>query len=515
MKKILRIAALALACPLTIISASAKTEIDVKANEPGAKIEPAIFGQFAEHLGHCVYGGIWVGKDSKIPNTRGIRNDVIEALKELEVPVIRWPGGCFADQYHWKNGIGPQESRPKMLNIWWGNIVEDNSFGTHEFLDLCELVGAKPYICGNVGSGSVQEMVEWVEYMTSNDDTPMANLRRKNGREKAWKIPYFGVGNESWGCGGSMRPEYYADLYRRYSTFLKNYSGNTLYKIASGSNADDYNWTKVMMERAHKNMNGLSLHYYTIPTGDWSKKGSATEFDETEWFSTLKNTLAMDEFIEDHSEIMDEYDPEKKVGLIIDEWGTWTDVEPETNPGFLYQQNTLRDALVVGVNMNIFIAHADRVKMTNIAQMINVLQTMLLIKDDKLVKTPTYYAFQMLNVHQGATELAIHVDTDDYEFNGEYIPSVTAAASKDTKGKINISLCNLDPNNDQEITIKIDGMTAKSVSGTVLTSDNMTVHNTFESPDNLLPAAFKDAKITKDGVKVKMPSKSLVVITLE
>jgi len=343
----------------------------------------------------------------------------------------------------------------------------------------------------------------------------MANLRRKNGREKAWKIPYFGVGNESWGCGGSMRPEYYADLYRRYSTFLKNYSGNTLYKIASGSNADDYNWTKVMMERAHKNMNGLSLHYYTIPTGDWSKKGSATEFDETEWFSTLKNTLAMDEFIEDHSEIMDEYDPEKKVGLIIDEWGTWTDVEPETNPGFLYQQNTLRDALVVGVNMNIFIAHADRVKMTNIAQMINVLQTMLLIKDDKLVKTPTYYAFQMLNVHQGATELAIHVDTDDYEFNGEYIPSVTAAASKDTKGKINISLCNLDPNNDQEITIKIDGMTAKSVSGTVLTSDNMTVHNTFESPDNLLPAAFKDAKITKDGVKVKMPSKSLVVITLE
>jgi alpha-N-arabinofuranosidase len=512
MKKLLCLAALALTYP---IATFAETEVEIDTNQLGAKIKPAVFGQFAEHLGHCVYGGIWVGKDSKIPNTRGIRNDVIEALKELEVPVIRWPGGCFADEYHWKNGIGPQESRPKMINTNWGGVVEDNSFGTHEFLDLCELVGAEPYVCGNVGSGSVQEMSEWVEYMTSNDDTPMANLRRKNGRENAWKIPYFGVGNESWGCGGSMRPEYYADLYRRFSTFLKNYSGNKLYKIASGSNADDYNWTQVMMERAHNNMNGLSLHYYTIPTGDWSKKGSATEFDETEWFSTLKSTLAMDEFIEDHSEIMDEYDPEKKVGLIIDEWGTWTDVEPGTNGGFLYQQNTLRDALVVGINMNIFVAHADRVKMTNIAQMINVLQTMLLIKDDKLVKTPTYYAFKMLNVHQGATELAVHVDTDDYGFNGKYIPSVTAAASKDAKGNVNISLCNLDPNEDQEVTIEITGMTAKTVSGEVLTSDDMTAHNTYESPDNLVPATFTGAKITKNGVTVKMPSKSLVVLTLE
>jgi alpha-N-arabinofuranosidase len=515
MKKIFHLATLALSCIAPVATTHAETNIEIEADSAGAKIEPAIFGQFAEHLGHCVYGGIWVGKDSKIPNTRGIRNDVIEALKELEVPVIRWPGGCFADEYHWKNGIGPQETRPKMINTNWGGVVEDNSFGTHEFLDLCELVGAEPYICGNVGSGTVQEMAEWVEYMTSDEDSPMANLRRENGREKPWKIPYFGVGNESWGCGGSMYPEYYADLYRRFSTFVKNYSGNSIYKIASGSNADDYNWTKVLMERAHWKMNGLSLHYYTIPTGNWGQKGSATDFKEDEWFSTLKRTLYMDEVIADHSEIMDEYDPEKHVGLIIDEWGTWTDVEPGTNGGFLYQQNSLRDALVVGINMNIFVAHAERVKMTNIAQMINVLQTMLLIQDEKMVKTPTFYAFKMLNVHQGAKALPVDIETDEYDYDGQSIPAVTVAASKDAQGKIHISLCSLDPNNAQEVSLKIDGIRAKTVTGSILTSGEVTDHNTFENPDKVMPKNFNAASLKGDTVTLQLPAKSLVVLTLE
>ncbi|MBN2068038.1 MAG: alpha-N-arabinofuranosidase [Opitutales bacterium] len=514
MNKKLQLAALALSCTALLAPAQAETTIEIKTDPSGAKIEPAIFGQFAEHLGQCIYGGIWVGEDSSIPNTRGIRNDVIEALKELQVPVIRWPGGCFADEYHWKNGIGPQESRPKMINTNWGGVVEDNSFGTHEFLDLCELVGAEPYICGNVGSGSVQEMAEWVEYMTSNEDSPMANLRRQNGRDQAWKIPYFGVGNESWGCGGSMRPEYYADLYRRFSTFVKNYSGNSVYKIASGSNADDYNWTEVLMERARWQMNGLSLHYYTIPTGDWGKKGSATDFGEDQWFSTLQRTLYMDEVITDHSQIMDEYDPEKRVGLMIDEWGIWTDVEPGTNPGFLYQQNSLRDALVAGININIFIAHADRVKMTNIAQMINVLQTMLLTKDDQMVKTPTFYAFKMLNVHQGATELNIEVDTDDYSFNGESIPAVTAAASRNVQGQINISLCNLNPNEAQDVTISLPQTPAGNIRGTILTSDEITAHNTFENPDKVKPEVFNGASVQGNTVTVKLPAKSLVVLSL-
>jgi len=515
MIKKLSLIALALACPIGANTSFANAEIDVNVNKTEAKIEPNLFGQFAEHLGHCVYGGIWVGKDSEIPNTRGIRNDVIEALKELKVPVVRWPGGCFADEYHWKDGIGPQELRPKMMNTNWGRVIEDNSFGTHEFLDFCELIGAAPYIGGNMGTGSPREMAEWVEYMTSDKDTPMADLRRKNGREEPWKIPYLGVGNESWGCGGNMRAEYYTDLYLRFSTFIKNYAGNNIYKIASGSSAEDFNWTEVMMKRANKMMNGISLHFYAFPTGEWEHKGSATEFDETEWFSTLRNALSLEDFILLHSDVMDQYDPEKKIGLIVDEWGTWTDPEPGSNPAFLYQQNTLRDALVVGLSMNIFIDHADRVKMANIAQMVNVLQTMLLVKDDKMVKTPTYYAFKMLNVHQGATELSIHVDSDDYGFEGEYIPAVNAAASKDAQGHVNISLCNLDPNEAQEITINLEGFDASTFTGTILTADDITAHNTFENPDTLTPAAFNDATIKGGNIEIMLPSKSLVVLTLK
>ena len=314
---------------------SPKASLQIRADSPGVKVNRNIYGHFAEHLGRCIYEGIWVGEDSPIPNTRGIRNDVVEALRQLQIPVLRWPGGCFADEYHWRDGIGPREDRPKLINTHWGGVVENNHFGTHEFMDLCEQIGAEPYICGNVGSGTVQEMMNWVEYLTSDADSPMANLRRANGREEPWKLTFFGVGNESWGCGGSMRPEYYADLYRRYNTFVKNYSGNNIYRIACGANDEDYQWTEVLMSRAGRKMNGLSLHYYTIPTGNWGSKGSATEFDEALYHSTLKRTLHMDELVTKHSEIMDEHDPGKRVGMVIDEWGIWTDVEPGTNPRFL------------------------------------------------------------------------------------------------------------------------------------------------------------------------------------
>ncbi len=348
---------------LATTSASAQdVTATLHADKAGDKINKEIYGQFAEHLGTCIYGGLWVGPDSKIANTDGYRTDVLNALKELHVPVLRWPGGCFADEYHWMDGIGPREKRPMMQNNNWGGTIEDNSFGTHEFLNLCELLGTEPYISGNVGSGSVEELAKWVEYMTSDGETPMAKLRRQNGREKSWKVKFLGVGNESWGCGGNMRPEYYADLFRRYSTYCRNYDGHNLYKIASGASDYDWNWTKVLMDRAAGQMAGLSLHYYTVKGWNGSKT-SATNFDNQEYYWTIGKALQIEDVIKKHSDIMDQKDPKKRIGLLVDEWGTWWDEEPGTIAGHLYQQNTMRDAMVAALTLNVFQRHTDRVKM--------------------------------------------------------------------------------------------------------------------------------------------------------
>ncbi|MEG0687992.1 MAG: alpha-L-arabinofuranosidase C-terminal domain-containing protein, partial [Hungatella sp.] len=361
-------------------------------------INPELQGHFSEHLGRCIYQGIYVGKESDIPNENGMRTDVIHALKEMKIPVLRWPGGCFADEYHWKDGIGSPEKRKKMINTHWGGTVEDNSFGTHEFMELCRQLGCKTYINGNMGSGTVQEMSEWVEYMTFAGTSPMADLRKENGREEPWKVDYFAVGNENWGCGGHMTPEYYANEYRRYQTYLRNYDAkNPIAKIACGANSMDYDWTdqvlKTVFTRGNGFMNGLSLHYYTVPGGEGKGRGSATDFTEKSWYKTLKKTLEMETLIRRHGAIMDQYDPEKKIGMVIDEWGTWYDVEPGTNPGFLYQQNSMRDALVAGINLNLFHKNCDRVKMANIAQMVNVLQSVILTEGDQMILTPTYYVF--------------------------------------------------------------------------------------------------------------------------
>ncbi len=477
------------------------------------KINKNIYGHFSEHLGRCIYEGIWVGKDSPIPNTDGIRNDVVNALREMKIPVLRWPGGCFADEYHWMDGIGPYEQRPKMINTHWGGVVENNHFGTHEFFRLCELIGAEPYICGNVGSGTVREMQQWIEYMTFDGESPMSNLRKANGREEPWKLTYFGVGNENWGCGGNMRPEYYADEYRRYATYIRNFGGNKVYKIACGPNSGDYHWTEVMMREVGTRMQGLSLHYYTVP-GDWNNKGSSTEFDEMEWFTTMKKTLYMEELVTRHSTIMDRYDPDKKVGLIVDEWGTWYNVEPGTNPGFLYQQNTLRDALVAGVNLNIFNNHCDRVKMANIAQTVNVLQAVILTEGEKMLLTPTYHVFNMYKVHQDAELLPVSLECGEYRFGGEAIPQVSASASLDGDGKIHISLCNLSHEDGADIDCLLRGSTASAVSGTILTAPVMNSHNTFEDPENVKPEAFGGASLKDGNLRVSMPPMSVVVLTI-
>ncbi len=502
---------------LSSITLSAQKSATIKVNvEEGKQIIPKeIYGQFAEHLGTCIYGGLWVGENSSIPNTNGYRNDVLNALKELKIPVLRWPGGCFADEYHWMDGIGPKENRPKMVNTNWGGTIEDNSFGTHEFLNLCEMLGCEPYISGNVGSGSVEELAKWVEYMTSDGDSPMAKLRRKNGRDKAWKVKYLGVGNESWGCGGNMRPEYYADLYRRYQTYCRDYDGNRLYKIASGASDYDYNWTEVLMENAKNHMHGLSLHYYTVK--GWSgSKGAATQFDKDDYYWTLGKCLEVEDVIKKHIAIMDKYDPQKKVNLLLDEWGTWWDEEPGTIRGHLYQQNTLRDAFVASLSFDVFHKYTERLTMANIAQIVNVLQSMILTNDKGMVLTPTYHVFNMYKVHQDATYLPLDIITDRMQVrDNRTLPMVSATASKDKEGKIHISISNVDADNAQDIAISLPNARFNTVSGQVLTSKNLTDHNTFENPNAIQPQNFTGAKINKGSLQVKLPAKSIVTLELK
>ena len=496
--------------------AQQKSVIRVYPDKGEQVIHKEIYGQFAEHLGRCIYGGIWVGEDSPIPNINGYRKDVFEALKELQVPVIRWPGGCFADEYHWMDGIGPREQRPKLVNTNWGGTVEDNSFGTHEFLNLCEMLGCEPYISGNVGSGTVEELAKWVEYKTSDAESEMTALRRKNGREKPWKVKYIGVGNESWGCGGNMTPEFYSDLYRRYQTYCRNYGENRLYKVASGASDYDYNWTEVLMKNAGRHMNGLSLHYYTVHR--WDNKGSATQFTVDDYYRTLGKALEIEQVLKNHIAIMDKYDPRKRVGLLVDEWGTWWDEEPGTVRGHLYQQNTLRDAFVAALTLDVFHKYTDRVVMANIAQMVNVLQAMILT-DDKggMVLTPTYHVFRMYKVHQDATYLPFDLICNKKKVEeNRTVPMISATASRDKNGVIHLSLSNVDADNSQEITVELPGVKGKKVSGEILTAANLTDHNTFESPNMVKPAAFNGAKIVGDGLlTVNLPAKSIVTLEIK
>ncbi len=484
--------------------------------DEGKNVIPAeIYGQFAEHLGSCIYGGLWVGEDSPIPNTNGYRNDVLQALKDLQIPVLRWPGGCFADDYHWRDGIGPRSERPAIVNTYWGGTTEDNSFGTHEFLNLCELLGCEPYVSMNIGSGSVQETAEWVEYMTSDDNAPMANLRRKNGRDKPWKVKYIGIGNESWGCGGQMRPEYYSDLYRRYSEYARSFSGNQLFKVASGASDYDYNWTEVLMKQIGHRMNALSLHYYTVLTWD-GPKGSATDFNEDNYWWTLGKCLGIEPVLKRHIDIMNQYDPGKRTRLFVDEWGTWWDEEPGTIRGHLFQQNTMRDAMVAALSLNIFHKYTDRIGMANIAQVVNVLQAMILTNGDKMLLTPTYHVFNMYKVHQNAIYIPSEVVTARMRpADGvcAQVPQVSATASKSEDGKIHISLANTSTDKVEKVTIDCN-IQAKEAAATILTADHPQEHNTFAKPENVKPEEFKKLKQCGKQLTLTLPPLSIVTIEI-
>lgn len=484
----------------------------ISADQPGPAIDPNIYGHFAEHLGRCIDEGIWVGEGSPIPNTRGIRNDVVEALKQIQVPVMRWPGGCFADEYHWKHGVGPRSTRVHMVNTHWGGVPETNAFGTHEFYDFCEQVGCAPYVNGNVGSGTVQEMAEWVEYITHDGSSPMAELRQTNGRDKPWQLKYFGVGNESWGCGGNMRPEYYADLFRRYGTYVRNFSGNKVFKIACGPNDDDYNWTEVLMREAGKYMDGLTLHFYTV---FWGSMKPATGFSESDWFAVLKKCLFMEELLREHSAIMDRYDPEQRVALIVDEWGTWFAVEPGTNPGFLYQQNTIRDALVAGLTLNIFNNRAGRVRMANLAQAVNVLQALVLTDGPKMVLTPTYHVFDLYKAHHGAALLPCALETESgYEYEGQSIPQVNASASRQGSGDICVTFCNADPHQSAQVICRINGEVPPHIRATTLTAQSMDACNDFDMDPQVQPQNLEAVFLADGAITITLPPMSVTAAFL-
>ena len=489
-------------------------EMTVRANEPGDNISRYIYGSFAEHLGRGIYEGIWVGEDSPIPNTNGFRDDVVGALKKLKMPVLRWPGGCFADEYHWRDGIGPREGRPVRVNTHWGGVEENNEFGTHEFFELVEMLDTEAYIAGNLGSGTPQEMAEWLEYMTADNNSSVAKLRRKNGRDKPWKVAFWGVGNETWGCGGNMRPEYYADLYRRFATFLKSPEGNRPVKVASGGNDHNTNWTEALASAVKWNMDGISHHYYTIPSGEWSEKGKSIGFPEKEWISTLSNTMKIDGFLSLQEAVLDEHNPEGNVGLYLDEWGTWYDPEPGREPGFLYQQNTLRDALVAGLNFNIFHRHAKRLHMANIAQTVNVLQAVILTDKEKMILTPTYHAFEMYIPFQDATFIPVDLgDIPTYTLGEVSVPAVSASAAKTSDGDLVLALVNLDPHNTVSVSTAMQGFAAQTAVGRTLTAGAMDAHNTFEKPDVIMPGPI-DVSIKNDKLMIELPAKSVSVITV-
>lgn len=476
-------------------------------------INKELQGHFSEHLGRCIYEGIYVGENSDIPNVNGMRKDVVDALKAIKIPVLRWPGGCFADEYHWRDGIGPKETRKKMINTHWGGVVEDNSFGTHEFMELCKQLGCKPYINGNMGSGTVREMSEWVEYMTFEGVSPLATERAQNGHEEGYEVSYFGVGNENWGCGGNMRPEYYADEYRRYQTYVRNYSADKkIYKIACGPNGDDYEWTDKVMKIAGKYMDGFSLHYYTVPH-DWTVKGKAASFTKEEWYLTLRKAMYMKTLLEQHGAIMDQYDPEKKVGLVVDEWGTWYDVEEGTNPGFLYQQNTMRDAMVAALNLNLFNKFCDRVKMANIAQVVNVLQAVILTEGDQMIKTPTYHVFDLYKEHQEAELVSSSLEAEMIGEGENMIPQITESVSmKD--GKLYITLANMSLDRDAELETVLTEYAAKSVSAKII-AGAMDAHNTFDAPETVGVEDYKGVELQDGKVMIKVPACSVVAVTVD
>ena len=489
--------------------------ITINPGDPIATINPNIYGHFAEHLGRCIYDGIWVGEDSPIPNTGGIRNDVVAALRKMKPAVIRWPGGCFADDYHWEDGVGPRADRPRRVNIHWGEVTESNAFGTQEFVRFCRLVGAEPYIVGNVGSGTVRELREWVEYCNYDGDSTLAQRRAADGSPEPLDVIFWGIGNENWGCGGSFSPEDYGAAFRRYATFVRGF-GKDLFVIACGPPGNDIEWTMRFFRKLRRdywdfrNIHGFAAHYYC------GTAGTATEYTVDQWYALIHKGLRMEDLVIQQRAAMDAYDPERKIGLIVDEWGTWHPVEPDMHPRFLYQQNTLRDALVAATTLDIFNRHADKVVMANIAQTVNVLQAMILTKGEQAVVTPTGYVYELYAPHQGATAVRATIETESVAFaapEGEgYLPLVAGSAS--LKGDtLFVTLTNAHASDPVAVGVGLlGGATARGATACVLTGE-IHAHNAFEAPETLMPTAM-DVEVAGRDFTVELPAASVVALEI-
>ncbi len=506
-----------------LLPAAETAHLSIDASKAGAKIDRNLFGQFAENLGHGLYEGIWVGPDSPISNTRGIRNDVVTALRALKVPNVRWPGGCFADEYHWRKGIGASAQRPATLNAAWGDVVDPNSFGTHEFMDFMQQIGSEPYVSINVASGSPQEAAEWLEYMTAAKPTALAKERAANGHPDPYPVGFLGIGNESWGCGGSMTADGYLSQLKIYSHFVRNdnpaqQGKNGMLRIAVGPGFPETEWTETVMKgwQHHDwtwNIDGLSLHWYTVANG-WTPSTPSTAFGVAEYAKTLKSTLFMEEFLRKQEAVMDKYDPEKKVALAVDEWGAWHAALPGTNPSFLVQQNSIRDAILASLNLNIFARHASRVRMSNIAQMINVLQAMILTDQEKMVVTPTYYVYKMYVPFQDGTFVPITFDAGTYTQDSVSLPRVDALAARDASGKLWVEITNLDPEKPVDLDAEIAGMTFHSANGETLTAPAADSVNTVAAPNMVVPKQLT-ASVKGGKLALTVPPKSVTVLSLE
>jgi alpha-L-arabinofuranosidase len=506
---------------------SVDSRVEILLNEPVGKIAPEIYGHFAEHLGGVVYDGIWVGENSKIANIGGIRKALVDALQKIKPAVVRWPGGCFADSYDWRDGVGPREKRPRHTNFWrdapeWPKDAPDgpwkydtNHFGTNEFARFCKLVGAQPYFAANLRSLTAKDFYEWVEYCNSPAGTTTpADMRAAGGDREPFNVRYWGVGNESWGCGGNFTPEEYAQEYRRFSEWVPRYGVNLAF-IGSGPNGGDLGWSRRFFGRLAERggfgrMWGWALHHYSWNvtggrTNDWYQgKGDAVKYANEEWYELLNEADRIETLITDHWAIMGEFDRQHRVKLVIDEWGAWYKPGSEVNNTHLLgQQSTMRDAVLAGISLDTFHKHADKIAMANIAQLINCLQSLFLAHEDKFIVTPTYHVFDMYLAHQGAQSLRTMVSAPRLPYTRNEKPATLrglSASSSLRDKELTLTVTNPDISQTRETEIAVRGANIKAIKVTTLTASDIHAHNSFANPRQIEP---KESEITlKSGVLV-------------
>ena len=497
----------------------ADSHIDVLLSEPLGTISPNIYGHFTENLGGVIYDGVWVGEDSKVPNQYGIRSALIEQLRKIKAPVIRWPGGCFADSYDWRDGVGPREKRPRRTNFWSGSPqspavhkYDPNQFGTDDFVRFCRLTGAEPYLAANVRSLPAEAFDRWVEYCNSPEgSTTLADLRKAGGSPQPFNVHYWGVGNESWGCGGEFTAQEYAVEFRRYTTSLPRY-GQQLQLIPSGPNDDDWSWTRAFLEEITRKrlphlsgIYGLALHHYAwdlsrgIPQIGTTGNGDAIKFEPVDWYELLHQGNLMEGLIEGHWQAMGEFDKNHDIKLIVDEWGPSYKAGSEATPGDLLEQTpTLRDAVFAGMTLDTFNRHPEKVAMANCAQLINCLNSLYLAHEDRFVVTPVGRVFEMYTAHQGNQALRTVIAAPQVHYDRDGKPAtfwgLQGSASLADK-RLVLTVVNSHVSEPRLTEITIRGAAGKSGTVTTLTSPDIHAHNTFAQPTTLVPKT--------DSVKVK------------